>query len=236
MDDINSILNDIKKSALSNIFYKDYDLAIDDLKKAEMIDQENPEILFNLGIAYSRKGLFKTANEYFTRVLNLNISYIDSANVKKNIAYCFIQSKDYDKALDILGEVINDFSSDIQALNMKGYCLEKKGNLRDALKTYRVIFNYDRSNTNSLNSTSYLMALLNIELKSALKIAEFVYNKDRSNPAYNDTLGYVFMKLGDYAEAEKYFNAAASMLPFNEEINEHIRELKRLKGPRISAD
>ena len=229
MDDINNILNDIKKSALSNIVSKDYDLAIDDLKKAEMIDQENPEILYNLGIAYSKKGLFKTANEYFTKVLNLDISYIDSANVKKNIAFCFIQNKDYDKALDILGEVIEDFNSDIQALNMKGYCLEKKGSLRDALKTYREIFRYDKSNINSLNSSSYLMALLNIELQSALKIALFVYGKESLNPAYNDTLGFVYMKLGNYTEAEKYFKAAASMLPFNEEINDHIQELNKLR-------
>ena len=228
MDDINNILNDIKKSALGNIFSKDYDLAIDDLKKAEMIDQENPEILYNLGIAYSKKGLFKTANEYFTKVLNLDISYIDSANVKKNIAFCLIQNKDYDKALDILGEVIEDFNSDIQALNMKGYCLEKKGSLRDALKTYREIFRYDKSNINSLNSSSYLMASLNIELQSALKIALFVYGKESSNPAYNDTLGFVYMKLGNYTEAEKYFKAAASMLPFNEEINDHIQELNSL--------
>jgi len=230
MDDINNILNDIKKSALSNLFYRDYDSAIDDLKKAEVLDQQNPEILFNLGIAYSRKGLYKTANDYFTKVLNLNISYINSANVKKNIAFCFIQSKDYDKALNILDEVINDFSADIQALNMKGYCLEKKGRIRDALKTYREIFNHDRSNINSLNSSSYLMALLGIELESALKIAKFVYNKDKTNPAYNDTLGYAHMKLGNYAEAEKYLNAAAYLLPFNEEINEHIRELDRLKS------
>ncbi|MCL1834205.1 MAG: tetratricopeptide repeat protein [Leptospirales bacterium] len=228
MDDINNILNDIKKSALSNIVSKDYDLAIDDLKKAEMIDQENPEILYNLGIAYSKKGLFKTANEYFTKVLNLDISYIDSANVKKNIAFCFIQNKDYDKALDILGEVIEDFNSDIEALNMKGFCLEKKESLSDALKTYREIFRYDKSNINSLNSSSYLMASLGIELQSALKIAEFVYEKDRLNPAYNDTLGFVYMKMGNYTEAEKYLKAAASMLPFNEEINDHIQELNKL--------
>jgi tetratricopeptide (TPR) repeat protein len=229
MDDINSILNDIKKSALSNILNKDYDLDIDDLKKAEMMDQKNPEILYNLAIAYSKKGLFKTANEYFTRVLNLNISYINSANVKKNMTFCFIQNKDYDKALNILNEIIEDFNSDIQALNMKGYCLEKKGDLKDALKIYREIFRYDRSNLNSLNSTSYLMAVLSIELKSALKIAEFVYKKDRLNPAYNDTLGFVYMKLGNYIEAEKYLQAAALMLPFNEEINEHIKELNSLK-------
>ena len=106
---------------------------------------------------------------------------------------------------------------------MRGYCLEKKGELKDALKAYREIFRYDRSNINSLNSTSYLMASLGIELKSALKIAKFVYQKDKSNPAYNDTLGFVYMKLGNYQEAEKYLKTASSMLPFNDEINIHIK-------------
>jgi len=112
---------------------------------------------------------------------------------------------------------------------MRGYCLEKKGELKNALKTYREIFRYDKSNINSLNSSSYLMATLGIELNSALKIAEFVYQKDKLNPAYNDTLGFVHMKLGNINEAEKHLQSAASMLPFNEEIKNHIEELENLK-------
>jgi len=83
MDDINNILNAIKKTALNDLFTGDYDSAIEDLKRAEMIDRENPEILFNLGISYCRKGLFKTSHDYFIKVLDLNISYINSSVVKK---------------------------------------------------------------------------------------------------------------------------------------------------------
>lgn len=230
MDDINSILNSIKKSALSDLFSGDFDSAIEELKKAEMLDRENPEILFNLGIAYSRKGLFRTACDYFMRVLQLKSSFINSAMVKKNLAFCHIQNKNYNDAISFLDEVINDYSSDILALNMKGYCLEKKGKLKEALKSYREIFRYDRSNINSLNSTSFLMASLGIELNSALKIAKFVYNKNRTNPAYIDTLGYVYMKQGDYKEAYKYLKSASALLPFNEEINAHIKELEELKN------
>lgn len=229
MDDINNILNDIKKTALNDLFTGDFDSAIDDLKKAEMLDRENPEILYNLGIAYCRKGLFKTASDYFGKVLNLKISYINTAIVKKNIAFCLIKNENYNDALTFLDEVITDFESDIHALNMRGYCLEKKGELREALKAYREIFRFDRSNLNSLNSTSFLMASLGIELKSALKIAKFVYEKDKLNPAYNDTLGFVYMKLGDYNEAEIYLKTASSILPFNNEINFHIKELETLK-------
>jgi len=229
MDDINNILNTIKKTALSDLFSGDFDSAIDELKRAEMLDRENPEILYNLGIVYCRKGLFKTAYDYFQQVLQLKTSYINSAVVKKNIAFCLIQNEIYNEALNYLDEVITDFNSDIHALNMRGYCLEKKGELKNALKAYREIFRYDRSNINSLNSTSYLMASLGIELKSALKIAKFVYQKNKLNPAYNDTIGFVYMKLGNYKEAEKYLKSAASMLPFNNEINEHIKELNSLQ-------
>ncbi len=227
MDDINNILNDIKKTAFNDLFTGDYDSAIDELKKAEMIDRENPEILFNLGIAYCKKSLYQTSAEYFQKVLQLKISYINSSLVKKNIAFCFIKNEKYDEALIYLNDVITDFKSDIQALNMRGYCLEKKGELKKALKEYREIFRYDRSNINSLNSSSYLMASLGIELNSALKIAEFVYNKNKSNPAYNDTLGFVYMKLGNYKEAEKYLKKAAIILPFDKEINAHLQELKK---------
>lgn len=228
MDDIDNILKTIKKTALSDLFSKDYDSAIDELKRAEMLDRENPEILYNLGIAYSRKGLFKTAQIYFQKVLSLEISYINKSNVKKNISFCMIQNENFDEALNFLQEVIDDYPSDILALNMKGFCLEKKGELKDALKTYREILRYDRSNINCLNSTSYLMAKLEIELKSALKIAQFVYQRDKLNPAYNDTLGFIHMRLGNYNEAEKYLSSAASMMPFNNEINEHISELNKL--------
>ena len=229
MDDINNILNTIKKTALNDLFSGDLDSAIDELKRAEMLDRENPEVLFNLGIVYCRKGLFKTAYDYFQQVLQLKTSFINSAVVKKNIAFCLIQNEIYDEALTYLNEVITDYKSDIHALNMRGYCLEKKGELREALKAYREIFRYDRTNINSLNSTSYLMASLGIELNSALKIAKFVYQKNRSNPAYNDTIGYVYMKLGDYKEAEKYLKAAEAMLPFNREIKRHIKELTELR-------
>lgn len=229
MEDINSILNTIKNTALNDLFVGDYDSAIDELKRAEMLDRENPEILFNLGIAYSRKGLFHTACDYFLKVVNSRISYINSADVKKNIAYCHIRNDEYDEALKYLEDIIGDFKSDIHALNMRGYCLEKKGDLKNALKAYREIFRYDRSNINSLNSSSYIMASLGIELKSALKIADFVCKKNSSNPAYNDTLGYVHMKLGNYDEAEKYIKKASAILPFNDEINAHLKELENLK-------
>jgi len=230
MDDLNSSIQSILKSAAGNLISSDYNSALEELKKAEVKDKDNPEILYNLGITYTRLGLFKTALDYFNRVVSLEIRFIDIQHVKKNLAFCLIHMERYDEAIQYLDSVLQDFPSDIQALNMKGYSLEKSGKINDSLRTYSEVFKYDKTNINTLNSTAYLMAKQGINLDKALEIAAYIYRRDRNNPAYRDTLGYIYLKSGNYDLAEKHLNAALNELPFNTEIAEHMKELRSKKN------
>lgn len=229
MIDINSSVQSILKSAAGSMLSYDYTSALEELKKGEVLDRDNPEILYNLGIAYTRLGLYKTALEYFSRVLSLESRFIETLNVKKNIAFCLIHLEKYDEALKSLENILSDFPSDIQALNMKGYSLEKSGRINDSIRAYSEVFRYDKSNLNSMNSTAYLMAKLGINIKKALEIAEYVYKRNRNNPAYRDTLGYIYLKSGDLDQAEKHLNAAFRDMPFSSEVASHLEELKKKK-------
>lgn len=235
MDDLNNSVKSILKSATGSLLSYDYTTALEELKKGEVLDRNNPEILYNLGIAYTRLGLHKTALEYFNRVLSLEALFIDAHNVLRNIAFCLIHLENYTEALETLDTILKDFPSDIAALNMKGYTLEKSGRINDSIRTYSEIFRHDKSNLNSMNSTAYLMAKQGINLKKALEIAEYVYKKNSTNPAYRDTLGYIYMKSGDYDLAEKHLKAALRDMPFSNEIAEHIKELK-VKKKKSSPD
>ncbi len=234
MDDLNSSVKSLLKSAAGNLLSYDYSTALEELKKGEVLDRDNPEILYNLGITYTRLGLYKTALEYFGRVLSLESRFIDIHHVKKNIAFCLINLENYSDALKNLESILHDFPADVPALNMKGYCLEKSGRVNDSIRTYSEIFRHDKSNYNSMNSTAYLMAKQGINLKKALEIAEYVYRHNRSNPAYRDTLGYVYLKSGDYDRAEKHLKAAFRDMPFSNEIASHIEELKE-KRKQVSS-
>jgi len=229
MNDLNSSVQSILKSAAASLLGSDYNSALEDLKKAEVLDKDNPEILYNLGIAYIRLGLFKTALEYFTRVQTLKFQFIEMHQVKKNIVYCLINLEEYTEALKILDAILYDFPTDVSALNMKGYSLEKSGNINDSIRTYSEVFKYDKTNLNSMNSTAYLMAKSGIKIKKALEIAEYICRRDRNNPAYRDTLGYICLKCGDYDQAEKHLTAAFKSMPFSNEIASHIEELKKKK-------
>ena len=206
-----------------------FEKALEEFRGAEIIDRDNPAILFNIGITYTRLGLFKTAIDYYQRILSLKSGFIDTHSVKKNMGYCYIQTGNYSEALKLLDDVLSVFSEDTTALNMKAYCYQQLNMQDESLATYRTIIQKDRTNSNSINSAAYLMALNNTQLESAYKLAKHVAGKSNHNPAYLDTLGYICIKIGRLDEAEKYLTKALSILPFEKVIQEHYDELMKIK-------
>lgn len=229
MDDTNRKIQDMLSSAVKALADSNFEKALEEFRAAEIIDRDNPAILFNIGITYTRLGLFKTAIDYYQRIISLKTGFIDIHSVKKNMAYCFIQCGNYTEALKHLGDVTSVFSEDTTALNMKAYCYQQLNMPDESLATYRTILQKDRTNTNSLNSAAYLMALGNTQLESAYKLAKHVADKFSHNPAYLDTLGYICIKTGRHDEAEKHLTKALTILPFEKEIREHYDELMKIK-------
>ncbi len=219
-------INDYIASSLSNFVVRNYEDAVRDLKSAEMLDRNNPEILYNLGVAYAQMGLYKTSIKYLLRVLDLPYTFVDILNVKKVIAYVYIKVKEFQKAAACLDELSKVLNRDISLYNMKGYCLEKQKKYFEAIKIYKHVINLDDNNYNAYNSLAYLFALTGRDLNSAKEYAERSYRSNKNNGAYLDTLGYVLLKMGDLKSAEKYLNKAKMIMPFSEEIDGHIKELR----------
>ena len=222
-------IDEITRSALERFFVKDYHNAISELKSAEVIDRDNPEILYNIGIAYCRIEFYNAAIEYFNRVLSLKLQFVDSMQVKKLIAYSLIKMEKYSKALEYLNQIDSPSLKDIQIMSMAGYCYEKKGDYEKALQLHKDILKIDKKNLNSVNACAYIMAHLNIDLENALKLANYACSIERNNPAFLDTLGFALIKAGKIKEAEIYLKKAEQIMPFSEDIKNHLEELKKLK-------
>ncbi len=209
---------------------RDYDTAIRELKSAEVLDTANPEILYNLGVNYCRLGLFKTATGHLEKMLKLDYSFIDGLEVKKLLAYAFINIKEYKKARSCIDEVLFLVPNDITALNLKGYCLEMQGKRALALETYRTVLTIEKDNFNAYNSIAYITARSGGNVAEALNYARKAYDSNPKNPAYADTLGFIYLKMRDLENAEKFLTSAFEKSPLSLEINEHLLELKKLKG------
>ena len=227
--DINKRLRHFLDSATEMLLAQNYNDAIRELKAAEVLDRHNPRILYNLGIAYARTGLHRTASSYFERLLELPASFVDSQKVRKLYAFAKVKTGDFREAEEIIDRVISLSPSDIPAHNMKGYCLEKQGNIEEAMKAYLAVMEIDEKNSNACNSLAWLMAVKGKDLEKALHYAGIACRAEPENAAYLDTMGYVCMKMRRYAESGKYLEKALKIHPFSDEIKGHLSELDTLK-------
>ncbi|PKL39109.1 MAG: hypothetical protein CVV44_09590 [Spirochaetae bacterium HGW-Spirochaetae-1] len=228
--DLNGKIRDFLDSALKKFIVRDYNEAIRDLKAAEVLDRYNPEILYNLAVNYARMGLHKTAGEYFERIINLPTTFVDILDVKKLYAYAQIKLKNYERAQQVLDDVIKISPGDTAAHNMKGFCLEKEGRYDEAVLAYRAIIEIDKKNSNAYNSLACILAENGGDLSEALRFARLAYDADRSSAAYNDTMGFVLMKRGEKAQAEKFILKALQIQPWSGEIKEHLNTLRGNQG------
>jgi Flp pilus assembly protein TadD len=213
------------KSAISRSSSKDFSSAIEDLKAAEVLDKENPIILYNLGICYIRTGLHRTAREYFEKLISLSSTFIDILTVRKLFAYSSIMLNDFQGALVQLDDCLKITPRDIVSLNMKGYCLEKLGLFAEASLAYGEILSLESSNPTACNSLAYVLARSGGDLNRAMILAKKAVATHGDNAAYLDTLGYIHLLKGNRDSAKNMLKKAFSRMPDSEEIKAHLKDL-----------
>ncbi|HNV47897.1 MAG TPA: tetratricopeptide repeat protein [Spirochaetota bacterium] len=228
--DLTTRIRGFLKSALTNLESRRYDRALADLMAAEGLDRDNPEVLYNLGVACCRSGDYRRSISYFRRVLDLPFTFVDVITVNKLLAFAQIQLGETEPAARDIANILKLSPDDVTLLNMLGYCHERAQRYREALAAYNRIIEIDRHNYNAYNSLAYIIATLNGDLNRALKFAKTALDASPENPAYLDTIGFVYMKKGNPDLARKNFKKALSKLPDSAEIREHLNQLLELEG------
>ncbi len=226
--DINLRIRKFLNSALANFYGRDYEKAIENLKAAEVLDQNNPEILYNLGVAYCRQGLHNTSIEYFQKILNLPSGSADIITIYKLLTYSQIIIEKYKEAVNTVKEGLKLSPQDTVLLSMYGYCLEKMNFYNDAIDVFMEIIEIDNENYNAYNSLAYLYAVSGKNLNSALKYAKTALESNPENASYLDTMGYVYLKKGNANLSKNCLTKALSKQPDSEEIKKHINELLKI--------
>jgi len=80
------------------------------------------------------------------------------------------------------------------------------------------------------NYYAYFLALENKKLEHALELSAYTLREDQENPAYNDTYGYILLRLGRFSEAGKYLEKAYQKNPFELEIMDHLAAYYRSRS------
>ncbi len=81
-----------------------------------------------------------------------------------------------------------------------------------------------------LNNFSYSLSERNLQLNRALEMAKKAVSKKPKNAAYLDTIGWIYYKLGDFEQAEKYIKNSVDLRQNSPVVLEHLGDVYSKMG------
>ncbi len=113
--------------------------------------------------------------------------------------------------------------------------LERSGAWDDAVAQFRKLIAKHPDNAGALNYLGYMFADKGVHLEEARDMLTKAVRSDPASGAYQDSLGWVYFRLGDLDRAEVYLTEAVRLEPFDATVQEHVGDLLRSRGNKAKA-
>jgi predicted Zn-dependent protease len=113
--------------------------------------------------------------------------------------------------------------------------LERSGSWDEAVREFRKLLAKEPDNAAALNYLGYMFADRNVNLDEARSMLNKAVEEDPTSGAFQDSLGWVYFRLGELDRAEKYLTEALRLDPFDATVHEHVGDLFRARGEKVKA-
>lgn len=140
-------------------------------------------------------------------------------------AQMYAQMDRYEDALYVLLEMDDRWNKEVDYLFQLGAVYERSGKIDAAEKTFEQVLEQNPEHAPTLNYLGYMWADRGVRLTEAEELISEAVRQYPKNGAYIDSLGWVYYKLGQYDLAEKHLLDAATLIPDDPTIQEHLGDL-----------
>lgn len=188
-------------------------------------------------VAHTAKNYLKDKSELFTELVGALQNFspgkvidIETLQFDLNhflIATFYKKQQQYKQAIFIINKMIQKQSDKQNAyLELCDIYQEQKQSRKVEHLLLKLLKQFP-SSLQVKNYYAYFLALENKKLEHALELSAYTLREDKENPAYNDTYGYILLRLGRLSEAGKYLEKAYQKHPFELEIIDHLVDYYR---------
>ncbi|MGH9399393.1 MAG: tetratricopeptide repeat protein, partial [Thermoanaerobaculia bacterium] len=133
--------------------------------------------------------------------------------------------KEYAVSARVAGEVVRKNPENTEALFRLASSLERSGDTAESEKAFGKLLEARPADPQTLNYLGYMWADKNVHLEKARAMLERAVARDPRNGAYQDSLGWVYFRLGKIDLAERHLKNAAEREPDDPTIHEHLGDL-----------
>jgi tetratricopeptide (TPR) repeat protein len=135
------------------------------------------------------------------------------------------QFDDASKSLDAAEKLSSGPGDQLTIWFMRGALYEKMNNLPLAEGEFRKVLSVSPDHAGALNYLGYMLTDRNVRLNEALTMIQKALSRDPNNGAYLDSLGWVYFRMGRYAEAETSMRRAVDLVPSDPTMYDHFAEV-----------
>jgi len=180
-----------------------YEDAIDQYKRALVIEGSNYAIRFNLAMAYYKAAWFAEAATELERFIAAVPNSPQTANARLVLADCQVRLGEYKKVIQSLSPLAEVDPSDRTLAYLLGSALIGDGQLAKGQEIIDRLFRHEDSAEAHLLMASIL--LLADDAQSALKEAQRAIELNAKLPGVQSCYGRILMRLGDTEKAKAAF-------------------------------
>ncbi|MCS7298453.1 MAG: tetratricopeptide repeat protein [Spirochaetia bacterium] len=185
----------------------------------------NYEYNYYLGLTYANLGYFDVALNHLLYASKTNKNYYISIHSNMICGYIYTLREEYKLAENCFREVLKINSQSISALVAIAYVFEKTNRYDQSIIYLKRALEIDPDNPRVLNALAYVYAEREINLSDAVRLARKAVSHQPDSPEIRDTLAWAYYKKGEYIQAMNEIKKAMELLPNNEEILKHYKEI-----------
>ena len=157
----------------------------------------------------------------------------DDRDVEEDLSQLFIRLKRFGEAseqLDKADALATKPEEKVSVLFLRGELYDRQKMYEKAVADFSKALVIDPQNAGVLNYLRYMLADQGQKLPEALKLIRQAVDLEPQNGAYLDSMGWVYFKSGQYAEAEENLRKANERINTDPTVHDHLGEVYEKTG------
>jgi Flp pilus assembly protein TadD len=143
--------------------------------------------------------------------------------------------KDYSASARIAKDAVRKFPESSDALFRLGSSLERSGDFAGAERAFGDLLKMRPNDAPTQNYLGYMWADKGVRLEEARALLVKAVAREPRNGAYQDSLGWLYFRLGRLEEAGRHLQEARRLEPDDPVIEEHLGDLAERRGELAKA-
>jgi tetratricopeptide (TPR) repeat protein len=192
----------------------------------------NADAWWFLGNIYFERGEYQTVVETMGRAIR-NVPKDYRLYLLSGLAYSQLGMSE--QAITAFEKSLELNPNDANTLGSLALTYDGKEQFAKSDSLYERALRIDPNNSLILNNYSYSLAERGIQLERALEMAKRAVAAEPTNASYLDTLGWIYYKLQQWKEAERYIAAAVATGRASAVVHEHLGDVYFQLGEKEKA-